>query len=89
MPADTPEGTRDVVLSVGGKPSNPVPVLVSRLPEVAEADADHATPAAAQTLGYAPEWVAGEGVNAQVRRAISITPEMRAFIANYVKNARR
>jgi hypothetical protein len=50
LPADTPEGTRHVVLSVGGRPTNPVPVLVSRLPEVVEADADHATPATAQPL---------------------------------------
>jgi hypothetical protein len=50
LPADTPEGPRDVILSVGGQTTNPVPVLVSRLPEATEADADHATPAAAQAL---------------------------------------
>jgi hypothetical protein len=50
LPADTPEGPREIVLSVGGQPTNPVPVLVSRLPDAAEADGDHATPAAAQAL---------------------------------------
>jgi hypothetical protein len=50
LPADTPEGTQNVVLSVGGQTTNPVPVLVSQLPDVVEADADHATPAAAQAL---------------------------------------
>jgi tripartite-type tricarboxylate transporter receptor subunit TctC len=44
---------------------------------------------AVKTLGYAPEWVAGEGTETQIRRALSITPEMRSFIANYVKNAKR
>jgi tripartite-type tricarboxylate transporter receptor subunit TctC len=49
----------------------------------------HYADEAVKTLGYAPEWVAGEGTNAQVRRALSITPEMRTFIAGYVKNAKR
>jgi hypothetical protein len=33
--------------------------------------------------------VAGPNTNAQVRRALSITPQMRAFIANYVKSAKK
>ena len=44
---------------------------------------------AIQSLGFAPEWVAGPETNDQVRRAVSITPEMRRFIADYVKNAKR
>ena len=44
---------------------------------------------AIKTLGFAPEWVAGPNTNAQVRRALSITPQMRAFIASYVKNAKK
>jgi tripartite-type tricarboxylate transporter receptor subunit TctC len=51
-------------------------------------DKDYAAEAV-RSLGYAPEWVAGEAVNAQVRRALSITPAMRSFIASYVKNAKR
>ncbi len=42
-----------------------------------------------KTLGFAPEWVAGPNTNAQVRRALSITPQMRAFIAGYVKNGKK
>ncbi len=44
---------------------------------------------AIKTLGFAPEWVAGPNTNAQVRRALSITPQMRSFIANYVKSAKK
>ena len=44
---------------------------------------------AVKMLGYAPEWVAGLNTNAQVRRALSITPQMRTFIAGYVKNAKK
>jgi tripartite-type tricarboxylate transporter receptor subunit TctC len=51
-------------------------------------DKDYAQEAVS-TLGYAPEWVAGEGTAEKVRRAVSITPQMRAFIADYVKNAKR
>jgi tripartite-type tricarboxylate transporter receptor subunit TctC len=52
------------------------------------ADKDYAQDAV-RTLGYAPEWVAGEGTAEKVRRAVSITPQMRAFIADYIKNAKR
>jgi tripartite-type tricarboxylate transporter receptor subunit TctC len=44
---------------------------------------------AIRTLGFAPEWVAGPNTNAQVRRALSITPQMRSFIAGYVKDAKK
>jgi hypothetical protein len=44
---------------------------------------------ASKTLGFAPEWVAGPNTNAQVRRALSITPQMRSFIASYVKNGKK
>ena len=72
-------------------PPNSPPAAVAALREaIAELnnDKDYADEAV-RTLGYAPEWVAGEGTNAQVRRALSITPQMRAFIANYVKSAKR
>jgi hypothetical protein len=32
-----------------------------------------------------PEWVAGPDTNKEVREAITISPEMRAFIADYVR----
>jgi tripartite-type tricarboxylate transporter receptor subunit TctC len=44
---------------------------------------------ASKTLGFAPEWVAGPNTNTQVRRALSITPQMRSFIASYVKNGKK
>jgi len=72
-------------------PPNTAPAAIAALRDAIEAlnaDPDYAAEAL-KTLGYAPEWVAGEGTNAQVRRALSITPEMRSFIASYVKNAKR
>jgi hypothetical protein len=50
LPADAPEGLRWVTLPIGKDKSNPVPVIVSHLPEVAEIDSDHATPAKAQPI---------------------------------------
>jgi tripartite-type tricarboxylate transporter receptor subunit TctC len=44
---------------------------------------------AIRTLGFAPQWVAGPDTNAQVRRALSITPQMRSFIASYVKSGKK
>jgi tripartite-type tricarboxylate transporter receptor subunit TctC len=71
-------------------PNSPPAAIASLRAAIVElnADPDYAAEAV-KMLGYAPEWVAGEGVGAQVRRAISISPAMRAFIANYVKNAKR
>jgi hypothetical protein len=50
LPANTPEGLQWAVLSVGGQPTNAVPVIVSRLPEILESDGDHATAAKAQPI---------------------------------------
>jgi tripartite-type tricarboxylate transporter receptor subunit TctC len=72
-------------------PPNAAPAAVAALRDAIAAlnnDQDYADEAV-KTLGYAPEWVAGEGTNAQVRRALSITPGMRGFIASYIKNAKR
>jgi hypothetical protein len=44
---------------------------------------------AARAIGFVPEWVAAADTNAQVRAAISVAPEMRAFIADYVRRAPR
>jgi tripartite-type tricarboxylate transporter receptor subunit TctC len=49
-------------------------------------DKEHAEEAA-RTIGFVPEWVAGPGTNDEVRAAIAISPEMRAFIADYIKRA--
>jgi hypothetical protein len=42
---------------------------------------------AAKTIGFVPEWIAGADTNKEVRAAITISPEMRAFIADYVRRA--
>jgi tripartite-type tricarboxylate transporter receptor subunit TctC len=72
-------------------PPNTAPAAIAALRDAIvalNADKDYAAEAM-KSLGYAPEWVAGEGTQAQVRRALTISPEMRSFIASYVKNAKR
>ena len=39
-----------------------------------------------KTMGFVPEWSTGPDER-EVRQAIAIAPEMRAFIADYVKRA--
>jgi hypothetical protein len=51
-------------------------------------DKEHADEAA-RTIGFVPEWVAGPDTNKEVRQAITISPDMRAFIADYIKRAVR
>ena len=40
---------------------------------------------AMKTLGFVPEYAAGPRTNQQVRDGLSVSPEIRAFIADYVK----
>ena len=40
-------------------------------------------------MGFVPEFVAGPDTNKQVRQAIAISPEMRTFIADYVRRANK
>jgi tripartite-type tricarboxylate transporter receptor subunit TctC len=49
-------------------------------------DKEHAEEAA-RTIGFVPEWVAGPDTNAQVRAALTVSPAMRTFIADYVRRA--
>jgi putative tricarboxylic transport membrane protein len=72
-------------------PPNSPPAAIAALRDAITALNDDKSYAdeAIKTLGFTPQWVAGPNTNAQVRRALSITPEMRAFIASYVKNAKR
>jgi tripartite-type tricarboxylate transporter receptor subunit TctC len=72
-------------------PPNSPPAAIAALRDAIEElnnDKSYAEEAS-KTLGFAPEWVAGPNTNAQVRRALSITPQMRSFIANYVKSAKK
>jgi hypothetical protein len=59
LPKDTPEGLHWVMLTLPGtQTSNAVPVIVSRLPEVLEVAAEHATPAKAQPVAV-PSGISG------------------------------
>jgi hypothetical protein len=50
LPDSTPEGVQWVTLPLAKDRSNSVPVIVSRLPEVVEAEGSHATAATAQAV---------------------------------------
>jgi hypothetical protein len=59
LPADTPEGSARVAFALGdGRKTNSIPIESSKLPEVLEAAAAHATPATAQAF-TAPAGIAG------------------------------
>jgi tripartite-type tricarboxylate transporter receptor subunit TctC len=47
-------------------------------------DKEHAEEAL-KTMGFVPEWITGPDTNAEVRAAVTMAPEMRAFIADYVR----
>jgi tripartite-type tricarboxylate transporter receptor subunit TctC len=47
-------------------------------------DKEHAEEAA-RTIGYVPEWVAGPDTNNEVRTAITISPDMVSFIADFLR----
>jgi hypothetical protein len=49
-------------------------------------DKEHADEAI-RTMGFVPEWVTGADTNKAVRAAVTLSPEMRAFIADYVRRA--
>jgi len=49
-------------------------------------DKEHAEEAT-RTIGYVPEWLAGHETNRALRTAITISPAMRAFLADYIKRA--
>jgi hypothetical protein len=58
VPAALPEGLQWAVLPLGNDRTNAVPLVVSRLPEVVEAEGDHATAAKAQPIAV-PAGVSG------------------------------
>jgi tripartite-type tricarboxylate transporter receptor subunit TctC len=41
---------------------------------------------ALKAVGFVPEYSAGPDTNRQVSNALSLTPEMRAAVADYIKN---
>ncbi|MGH8733798.1 MAG: hypothetical protein ACREVB_08960 [Burkholderiales bacterium] len=44
---------------------------------------------AIKTIGFVPEYATGPNTNHEVRTALTVTPQMRAFLADYVKKANR
>ena len=44
---------------------------------------------ALKTMGFVPEFVAGPDTNRQVRQALVLKPEVRAFVASYVRSANK
>ena len=52
------------------------------------ADKDYAADAL-KTIGYVPEYTIGPNTGREVREGLTISPDMRAFIADYVKKANR
>lgn len=50
------------------------------------ADKDHAAEALS-TIGFVPEWEAGPAVDKTVQTALSVSPEVRSFLADYMKAA--
>jgi putative tricarboxylic transport membrane protein len=44
---------------------------------------------AAKAIGFAPDFEAGPDTNRQVRQALVVKPEIRAFVANYIKSANK
>ncbi len=42
-----------------------------------------------KTIGFVPEYVAGAETNRQVRQALVREPEIKAFVADYIKSANK
>jgi hypothetical protein len=40
-------------------------------------------------LGYVPNYEAGPQTNRQVRTALAVSPEIRSFVLDSIKNAKR
>ena len=44
---------------------------------------------AMKSIGFVPEYVAGPDTNRQVRAALTVKPEIRDFVADYIKNTNK
>jgi tripartite-type tricarboxylate transporter receptor subunit TctC len=77
---------RQVVLPPGAPPAA-LAALRAAVGRV-NADKEHADEAL-KTMGFVPEWMAGPDTNKEVRQAIALSPELRAFIADYIKRANK
>ena len=72
-------------------PPNAPPAAVAALrAAVLRLNADKAfAEDATRVMGFVPEYEGGADSNAQVRRVLSVRPQMRAFIAHYLKSGRK
>jgi len=71
-------------------PTTPQPALDALQAAVARLNSDKAFADDAQkTIGFVPEYVAGAQVNRQVRQALVVRPEIKAFVADYIKSANK
>jgi tripartite-type tricarboxylate transporter receptor subunit TctC len=77
---------RQIVLPPGA-PAAAVTALRAAILKL-NGDKEHADEAM-RTIGFMPEWIAGPDTNKEVRDALTISPAMRAFIAEYVKRGTR
>ena len=75
---------RQIVLPPGAPPAA-VAALRAAVLELNE-DREHAEEAA-RTIGFVPEWIAGPDTTTEVRAAFAVPPDMRVFIADYIKQA--
>jgi putative tricarboxylic transport membrane protein len=75
---------RQVVLPPGAPPAAVAALraAVGRLND----DKEHAEESI-KAMGFVPEWMTGADTNKSVQSAIALQPEMRAFIAEYVRRA--
>ena len=42
-----------------------------------------------KTMGFVPQFVTGPDINRQVRQALVVTPEIREFVASYMRSANK
>ena len=71
-------------------PGAPQPALDTLRAAVNRLNADKAfAEEAMKVVGFVPEYVAGSDTNRQVRSALAIKPEIRDFVASYIKSAKK
>jgi tripartite-type tricarboxylate transporter receptor subunit TctC len=71
-------------------PTTPQPALEALQAAVVRLNSDKAfADDALRTIGFVPEYVAGPQVNRQVRQTLVVKPEIKAFVADYIKKANK
>jgi tripartite-type tricarboxylate transporter receptor subunit TctC len=84
----TVTGTMQLVLAAPpGTPDTAVDALRSGVAALAS-DKDYAEEAH-RSIGFAPDWRTGSDTNTRVREGLTVSPEMHAFLAGYIKKGNR